>query len=73
MSGAPINSGPGLLKPRSPSPGATTQNQLRASANRLATFHTWKLSQSDSTAFQLLLDAYATRLLAEPLIHPTAK
>jgi hypothetical protein len=26
-------------------------------------------SQSDSTAFPLFLDTYATRLLAEPLIH----
>jgi hypothetical protein len=40
---------------------------LRASANRLATF-ILDNSQSDSIAFPSCLDAYATRLLTEPLI-----
>ena len=40
--------------------------RLRASASRLATFHTWQ-PQSDATAFPAFLDTYATCLLAEPL------
>jgi hypothetical protein len=43
-----------------------TVHVLRACANRLATFHTWH-SQSDSRAFLLLLDTYATRLSARHL------